>query len=142
MTLLTKIRNWLLTFPLWNAEWTLYTDYTDGMPGNGGLYPSGAQELGRVEDVAGNVTVRCRYRFCLYRVADQQDMQENANWLLAFQQWVQQQSATGAAPRLGDDPKRERIWAEKGKLLQVNQAGTGKYAVSLIADFVKQFKEE
>ncbi len=139
MTNLTKLRNWLLTFPLWNDEWELHTDHTEAEPGNSGLYPLGAEELSRREDVAGNVTVRCRCRFSLYRVTGQADLQENAQWLLNFQQWVQQQSATAAAPRFGDDPKKERIWAEKGKRIRSTQAGTEKYGVTLIAEFQKHY---
>lgn len=137
MTNLTKLRNWLLTFPLWDEGWVLHTDRTEAEPGNGGLYPLGAQELGRLEDVVGNVTVRCRYRFYLYRVTQQADPQANAQWLLELQEWIRQQSATGAAPQFGDDPKQERLRAEKGKLNEVSQTGTGTYIVTLTAEFIK-----
>ena len=141
MTNLTKMRNWLMTFPLWDKSWTLYTDYTDAVPGNGGLYPLGAEELSRWEDITGTVFARCRYRFYLYRVADQGSQDGNAQWLLEFQEWVRQQSATGSAPRFGDVPTAERLRAEKGKLSDGNQTGTGKYVVSLIAEFIKQYNE-
>lgn len=137
MTNLTKLRNWLLTFPGWDEGWVLHTDHTEAEPGNSGLFPLGAEELSRREDVLGNVTVQCRYRFYLYRVTGQADPQANAEFLLELQQWVRQQSATGAAPRFGDDPKQERLRAEKGKLSEVSQTGTGTYIVTLTAEFVK-----
>lgn len=139
MTNLTKMRSWLQTFPQWDKACDLYTDYTDALPGNSGLYPLGAEEISRQEDVLGNVTVRCRYRFCLCRVAGLADRLANAQWLLDFQQWVRQQSAAGAAPAFGDDPASERIWAEKGKLSDASQTGTGKYTVTLNAEFIKQY---
>lgn len=139
MTNLTKMRSWLLTFPGWDNSWVLHTDRTEAEPGNSGLFPLGAEELSRKEDVLGNVTVLCRYRFYLYRVAEQADPLANAQWLLEFQQWVRQQSATGAAPRFGDDPKQERLRAEKGKLSEISQTGTGTYIVTLTAEFIKKY---
>ena len=139
MTDLTTLSSWLLTFPGWDEGWVLHTDRTEAEPENTGLFPLGAEELSRREDVLGNVTVRCRYRFYLYRVAQQSDPQANARWLLEFQQWVQQQSAIGAAPRFGDDPKAERLRAEKGKLSEASQTGTGTYVVTLTAEFVKVY---
>lgn len=141
MTDLEKVRQWVLSYPGWGEETWLYTDYTDAVPGNGGLYPMGLEEISRREDVLGNVTVQCRYRYSLYRVtAGQADKTDQAKWLLEFQQWVQQQSAAGVAPRFGDVPEKERIRAEKGKLHQVSQTGTGIYGVTLTAEFVKCYE--
>lgn len=137
MTNLTELGNWLRTFPKWDEGWVLHTDRTEAEPGNSGLFPLGAEELSRREDVLGNVTVACRCRFYLYRVAQQADPHANAQWLLEFQQWVQQQSAAGAAPQFGDEPRQERLRAEKGKLSEVSQTGTGTYVVTLTAEFTK-----
>ena len=139
MTNLTKLRNWLQNFPGWDDSWELHTDYLDAKPGNSGLYPLGGEEISRREDVLGNVTVQCRYRFYLFRMTQQSDPLANAQWLLEFQEWVRQQSATGAAPQFGDDPKQERLRAEKGKLSEVSQTGTGTYVVTLTAEFIKQY---
>ncbi len=137
---LEKIRQWLKTFPQWDSE-ALYIDYTDGFAGNSGLFPLGLEEISRKEDVLGNVTARCRYRFSLYRVAArQEDGAENARWLLSFQQWVQQQDVQGLAPHFGDEPSFEHIRAEKGKLSKIPQPGSGVYVVTLIADFMKQYE--
>ena len=94
----------------------------------------------RREDLLGNVTVGYRCRFALYRVtAGGCENGENAQWLLEFQRWVQAQSAAGLAPTFGDDPARERIRAEKGRLYQASQPGTGTYTVTLTADYVKHY---
>lgn len=139
MTALEKMKNWLLSFPLWE-ESRLFVDYVGAAPGNAGLYPEGLEERSRKTDVLGNVTVENRLRFMVYRVtAGQQDNEKNSTWLLALQNWVQQQSANGLAPRFGDDPSRERLRAEQGKLKTAFQTGTGKYAVKLTADFIKYY---
>ncbi len=143
--MLEKMERWLQTFPLWEEGCSLQMDYTGAEPGSNGLYPQGLEELERHEDVLGNVKARCRYRFKLCRVVNAQaGNKENAQWLLSFQQWAQRQSAMGLAPVFGDEPKLEKLWAEKGKLENASQTGTATYAVSMIAEFVKnyEFQEE
>ena len=138
MTDLEKVRQWLLSYPKWEEGGVLYVDHTDAVPGNGGLYPLGLEELSCREDLLGNVTVQCRLRFTFYRVTAGQD-QTHAQWLLDFQQWVQQQSAAGLAPKFGDERHKERLRAEKGKLSEASQTGTGTYAVTLTAEFIKYY---
>ena len=137
MAALEKIAQWLKSFPLWEDN-QLHIDYTGAVPGNSGLYPEGVEEITRREDVLGNVTVQNRLHFTLYRVTKgQQDNEENSQWLLQFQNWVQQQSALGLAPSFGDDPKQEKIQAKQGRLKSASQTGTGKYAVAITAEYVK-----
>lgn len=138
MTDLEKLRQWLLTYPNWKG--TLQVDFMEAGPGNAGLFPAGLEELRRREDVLGNPEIDCRYRFALHRkTAGQQDGNEDAQWLLDFQHWVQRQSATGAAPHFGDVPSRERISAQKGMLKTVERTGICLYTVTLVADFVKTY---
>ncbi len=137
MDRLERLKAWLRSYPHW-GEAQLYVDYLDAVPENAGLYPRGLQEVKRTEDVLGNVTVACRYQFRLYRMTG--EGQDNAQWLLSFQQWVQQQSAMGLAPRFGDVPAKEQMRAEQGALQEVSQAGTGVYSVILIADFMKVYE--
>lgn len=140
MTDLEKVRQWLLSYPKWEEGGLLYIDYTDAVPGNAGLYPSGLEMVSRREDVLGNVTVQNRYHFALYRVVTgQEDNTQNAQWLMEFQQWVQSQSVAGLAPQFGDEPARERMRAEKGKLKEASQTGTGTYMVTLTAEFIKHY---
>ena len=137
MTDLEKLRQWLLTCPHW--EDTLLVDFTEGTPGNAGLFPNGLEEVGRQEDVLGNLQIACRYSFQLRRqTPGQSDGTANAQWLLDFQNWVQQPSAAGLTPRFGDVPSREKMQAQKGSLQEVSQTGT--YIVTLIADFMKVYE--
>ena len=141
MTDLEKVRQWVCSYPKWCEGEVLYIDHIDAVPGNSGLYPAGLEELSRHTDILGTVTVKCRYRFNLYRVATkQEDDPENAQWMMDFQQWVQQQCAAGLTPTFGDVPEQEWIRAEKGKLQDASQAGTGTYAVTLTAEFTKLYK--
>ena len=129
---------WLQTFPGW--EGTLQIDYADSVPGNTGLYPRGITELSRREDVLGNVTVRCSWGFALQRAA--LPGEENARWLMEFQNWVADQNRLGLAPKFGDDPKSERIRASEGQLQSYAQVGSALYTVKLSAEFTKNFKGE
>ena len=141
MDALEKMRQWVQTFPLWEEGNLLYIDYTAATPGNTGLYPMGMEIVRRKEDVLGNVTCRCRYRFTLYRVVTgQEDNTQNAAWGMAFQNWVMEQSALGLAPVFGDEPQKETLRAEQGKLKNASQTGTGFYGVELTAEFVKKFE--
>jgi len=139
MDVLLKLRQWLLTFPQWEEGNLLYIDFTDAVPGSTGLYPAGLEILSSNADVAGNVTLRCRYNFVLYRMGGGCPDGRDAAWLLDFQSWVLAQNAAGLTPVFGDEPALERIRAEKGKRKETSQPGTGVYAVVLTAEFVKKF---
>ena len=140
MDVLEKLRKWLLTYPGWDAGGLTYIDFTDGMPGSTALYPQGMEELERAKDVTGRVCAHCRWNFVLYRIGQQAEAEADAAWLLAFAQWVQQQSATGLAPVFGDEPERERMYARKGRLQKANTAGTVSYSVELCAEFTKYYE--
>ena len=140
MNALEKVRQWVQTFPEWEEGDLPYIDYTAAVPGNTGLYPMGMEAVETQEDILGGITARCRYRFSLYRVAaGQEDREADAQWLMAFQEWVQQQSLLVLAPPFGDAPARERIRAERGGLKGASQTGTGVYTVGLTAEFVKKY---
>lgn len=132
---LEKLRRWLLTFPGWPGELSV-----DKMQAGSatGLFPLGLEETDRKEDFLGNAQAVCRYRFALYtRLNPGQDC---AQWLLDFQNWVQQQSIAGLAPRFGDIPHAERLQAREGVCKDPGVLGT--YAVTLIADFVREYPLE
>ena len=136
--MLEKMKNWLQTFPKW--EDTVQIDTVDARPGNTGLYPKGLTELSRREDVQGNLTVNCRYDFLLRKVAG--PSQENARWLLDFQNWVMEQERLGLTPKFGDDPKTEHIRAVAGQLQSHAQVGSAMYTVQLYAEFTKIYRGE
>lgn len=141
MEVLQTLKSWLITFPKWEEGRLLFVDFTDGVPGNAGLFPKGMEVLRRKEDVLGNVRLSCRYHFALYRVAaGQEDQRENARWLEEFQRWVQQQDAMGLAPKFGDVPRQEHIRAEHGRLSSRKQAGSALYTVTLTADYTKIYE--
>ena len=139
MEVLEKVRQWVTSFPLWEEGNLLYIDFTDGVPGNAGLHPGGLEVVSAKADVLGAVTMTCRYHFFLYRMGSAQGDGRDAAWLLAFQNWVLQQQAQGLAPKFGDDPAAERIFAEKGQLKDASQPGAGVYAVKLTAQFARKF---
>ncbi len=140
MQALETLKTWLSAFPQWDGE-ACYVDYTEGVGGNTGLFPQGMEEVSRREDVLGNLQVRCRLRFRLLRMALRDgDGQKNAQWVMDFENWVQQQSAAGLTPRFGDEPASEIMRAEKGKLSGTRQTGSGTYEVILTAEFTKYYE--
>ena len=139
MDILEKVRQWVKGFPQWEEGNLLYIDFTDGVPGSSGLHPGGLEVVSAKADVLGGVKMTCRYHFSLYRVGNADGDGADARWLAAFQAWVLEQTALGLAPRFGDDPGAERIFAEKGQLKLAADAGTGLYTVKLTAQFVRNF---
>ena len=57
-----------------------------------------------------------------------------------FQEWAQEQSATGAAPVFGDAPQNEKIIAQNGVLYEADGEGTATYMVQLSVQYVKKFE--
>lgn len=144
MSDLEKIRNWIATYPGYDILNTFHVDYTDQIPANGGIYPSGLVEISRRSDILGNVTAKNQYNFGLYYVflkdpGDTEGATINADWLMDFQQWVQEQSAQGLAPVFGDEPRTERIKAQNGVLYAAEEEGTATYMVQLSAEFLKKY---
>lgn len=135
MSDLEKMKTWLLSCPYIGTD-VLHTEYTDAGPGSSGLYPMGMEVISQKEDLLGNRTVQCRYTFLLRQVVPENGT--DADRLLQLQQWVQR--AEGA-PVFGDVPSRERISAENGKMEKASQVGTALYAVTLKAEFMKEYKE-
>ena len=138
MEQLEILRQWLRSFPGWGNV-PVHIDTLPAQSENAGLYPLGVEVLERKRDLLGNVSLRCRQKFDLYRTVSPGE--DHAGWLLGLQQWVQQQCALGLAPRFGDVAAAEHIRAEKGKLKEVTAAGTAVYAVTITADFIKIMEE-
>lgn len=131
-----KLLQWLLKFPGWEEVPSL--DFVEDGPGKTGLFPAGLEETGRRTDLLGNVQVDMRYRFALYcRMLPGQD---GAQWLLDFENWVQQQNAASLIPRFGDIPGREQILVQKGSLQEVSRLETGLCTVTIAVDFVKEYE--
>ena len=137
MELIDRMREFVLSYPGWEAGGLLFLDYTDGVPGNGGLFPAGVTEVSFREDILGNRQADMRLQVFLYRCGAEEE--KDARWLLDFQNWVAAQCALGNAPRLGDVPFRERLRAEKGKLVKTRGEGN-LYSVMLTAEFTKTYE--
>ena len=141
MSDLEKIKRWLETYPNFNALSQFSVDYTDQVPANGGVFPAGLVEVERRQDILGNVMVSNQYNFGLYYVfakspGDDEGAQVNADWVMDFQRWVQEQSITKRAPVFGNiDTGNERIKAENGILVEAEAEGTATYMVQLSASF-------
>lgn len=148
MTALDKLRDWIKTFPGYDILADFQVDYTDQMTANsGGIFPSGLVEVARSTDIMGTVTVTNQYNFSLYYTflkspGDDVGAAVNADWVMDFQEWVQEQSITGKAPIFGDLPKEERMIAQNGTLYEFDAEGTALYAVQLSVRFVKILKED
>ena len=145
MTDLEKIKNWISTYPGYDILGSFKVDYTDQIPSNGGIFPSGLVEISRTEDILGNVTVNNQYNFGLYYVflkdpRDDTGAQINADWLMDFQMWVQEQSARRLAPSFGDEPRSEKIQAQNGVLYAADEEGTATYMVQLSVNFMKKYE--
>lgn len=144
MTALEKITSFIQGFPGADILQEFHIDYTDQIPANGGAFPSGLVEISRKTDLMGNVTVTNQYNFGLYYVflkapGDDAGAAVNADWIMDFQEWVQEQSARGLAPIFGDEPKSERIMAQNGVMYSARDEGTAMYMVQLSVQFVKLF---
>ena len=144
MTALEKMRDFVGSYPGADILSEFRIDYTDQIPSNGGLFPSGLVEISRRSDILGNATVTNQYNFGLYYVfekapGDGAGAAVNADWLMDFQEWVQEQSALGLAPVFGDVPRQEKLTAQNGVLYDAEDEGLATYMVQLSVQFIKIF---
>ena len=144
MTALEKITAFVRSYPGADILQTFRVDYTDQIPANGGIFPSGLVEVSRKTDIFGTVTVTNQYNFGLYYVfekapGDGEGAAVNADWIMDFQEWVQERSVLGEVPVFGDNPRQERIKAQNGVLYAAGDEGLATYMVQLSVQFVKHF---
>lgn len=142
MTALSIMKDWLATYEGIPAQFSV--DWTDQIPSNGGIFPSGLVEVDRRTDILGNITVTNQYNFGLYYVftkapGDEDSALANQEWVSKFQEWVQEQSVRGLAPAFGDVPTKERITAQNGVLYDATAEGLGTYMVQVSVQFVKEY---
>lgn len=145
MTALDKMREWIGKYPDFEILKHFRVDYIDQVPANGGIFPAGLVEVSRSGDIMGNTTVTNQYNFSLYYCFEKAPMDDvgaiiNADWISGFQEWVQEQSATGQAPIFGDVPQDERVSAQNGVLYAADEEGTATYMVQLSVQFTRLYK--
>lgn len=146
MTALEKMREFIESYPGFDILSQFQVDFTDQIPANGGIFPSGLVEISRKKDILSNTTITNQYNFGLYYVfakvpGDDAGATINADWVMDFQEWVQKQSAIGAAPVFGDVPREERVIAQNGVLYDADDEGLATYMVQISVQFVKEFKK-
>jgi hypothetical protein len=144
MTTLEKVREWLKTYPGYSQLKDLTVDATDPQPANGSVSPAGLIEISRKRDILGNVIVTNQHNFTLYFVfpkAPDDDIgaEENAQWLLGFQDWVQAQSCAQKTPTFGDNKRRESVKAQNGTMYGADADGCAVYSVQLSVEYEKSY---
>lgn len=138
---LEKLRAWLQTYPGAAQLADMQVDYTESVPGMSGVFPDGLTEVRRETDILGNVTVYNQYHFALRVVfakspGDDVGASANANWVMAFQRWVQEQSLSHKAPTFGNAHQYyETMSAQNGALIDADEEGFAVYLVQLTATF-------
>ena len=145
MSHLSQIRDWIATYEGYDILSSFEVDYTDQIPNNGGIFPSGLTEISRRSDILGNVTVVNQENFGIYVVFDKAPgdnvaATDNQEWVSDFQLWVQEQSAKGLAPTFGDVPHTERITASNGALYAASDEGTATYMIQLSLQYTKRYE--
>lgn len=141
MTELEKMKEWIRTFPGFDILSAFQVDYTDRIPANGGIFPAGLVEIRRREFLLGDVEVTNQQNFGIYYVFEKSPGDDigaavNADWLLDFQRWVQEQSVRGLAPKFGNtDTRNESVKAENGMLYESDEEGTATYMVQLSVQY-------
>lgn len=144
MTPIETIKNWIATYPGHNILSEFSVDYTDQIPANGGIFPAGLTEVSRTQDVTGDTLAQNQYNFGLYYVfekspGDDEGAEVNADWIMDFQQWVQEQSITGNCPEFGD--RTTEIKAQNGSMYDANAEGLATYMVQLSVSFEKTYSK-
>lgn len=145
MTPLERMRAFVASYPDFDILGSFQVDYTDQVPGFGGLFPSGLVEVSRRKwvDGSGGEVVN-QLNFALYTVlakppGDDEGASMNAEWQMGFQMWVQEQSMLGLAPAFGDQPRREELTAQNGQLYSADDEGTALYMIQIQVTYVKEF---
>lgn len=139
MTPIETIKNWIATYPGHNILSEFSVDYTDQIPANGGIFPTGLMEVSRRRYINGDCMVESQYNFGLYYVfakapGDDEGAEVNADWIMDFQEWVQDTKP----PKFGD--RTISVKAQNGSLYEADTEGTATYMVQLSVNFQKFVK--
>lgn len=148
-TALEKMSDFIATYPHYDHLSEFMVDYTDQVSDCAGLFPDGLVEISRSRDIlprelGGKTRVTSQYNFAIYTVFpksrhDDEGAAYNAEWVMDFQEWVQERSAAGLAPMFGDVASDESMSAQNGQLYAADDEGTGMYVIQLSATFTKEY---
>lgn len=148
MTDLEKLRDWIKTYPGHDILSEFHVDYTDKIPSNGGIFPSGLSEIDRRRTIKGDVKIINQYSFGIYYTfpkspGDDEGAKFNSEWVMDFQHWVQRESALGKAPTFGNfRTEQEKIKAQDGVLYGADEEGTAVYMVQLTVQFQNYYRKD
>lgn len=140
MDALETITEWLMQYHGYDILSDFSVDYTDQVPNNGGIFPSGMLEVSRKTYLDGSFMVENQYNFALYYVfekspGDDVGAQINADWVMDFQRWVQETPP----PKFGD--KTLKVIAQNGTLYTAENEGTATYMIQLAVNYRKFIKK-
>lgn len=142
MGVIQTIKDWIATFPGYEKLGDMQVDFLAPLPGSNSIAPSGLVEVSRTEDIMGNYTVQNQYNFSLffvfYRPEGGEETEDNAEWVLNFQEWVQEQDIRGKTPTFGN--RTISTVAQNGMLYTADEEGTGVYMVQLSVNYEKRFE--
>lgn len=139
MSDLERFKSWVAGFEGMPAEFSI--DYTHNVPGTGAIFPNGMVEVARRQNLLGETTVTNQLNFALYYAfhkneGDDATAKLNAEWVMAFQRWVQAQSVAGLAPVFGNvDTGDEAIKAQNGSYYEPPDSGVGLYYVIVTVQY-------
>lgn len=144
---LQRLIDWLKTYTGYDILGNFQVDYTDQIPSNGAVFPQGLQEVERTETILGDITLTNQYNFGLYftfekSAEDDVAAKINADWLMGFQRWVQEQNARRLVPNFGNTQTPAQANAQNGRLFGADGSGTAIYMVTLSVTFEQFFPYE
>lgn len=137
--ILYRLTDWLLTAPALPAGTVVGIDDAGPAPGQAGLFPQGVTVLSRRENVCGGCALRCRAEFLVRLVLPHGRRAHNAAILTELQAWVARQSAAHLAPVFGDEPARETLAAQAGRLESAAPDGTAVHTLRLVAEYTELY---
>lgn len=142
---LQRLIDWLKTYTGYDILGNFQVDYTDQIPSNGAVFPQGLQEVERTETILGDITLTNQYNFGLYftfekSAEDDVAAKINADWLMGFQRWVQEQNARRLVPNFGNTQTPARASAQNGQLFSADGSGTAIYMVTLSVTFEQFYR--
>lgn len=147
MTKLEKMKKIVSDYPGADILKDFRIDYTDQIPATAGLFPAGLIELRRRQDILGNIEIENRLNFALYLILPKSGDDDvlntiNAEWIINFQEYIQDLNFTKNFPPFGDYHNSETISATDGRLYDSTDEGLGLYAIQISVQYQKRYTKD